>query len=133
MEASVATLDEVRWQLGDTATWGERSERVVTRELTYSDGDRVRIVVRKRGWRYDLDDRGDAVAKARALGAQTDGTERGWLELAEAIVAEEGFNVNRSGVVFVPAVEGRDLAELAFRLAECAYAVHVALLESAQD
>ena len=128
MEASVAVLDEVRWQLGETATWGERSERVVTRELTYADGERVRIVVRKRGWRYDLDDRGDAVAKATALGAPRD-----WLEVAEAIVAEEGFNVNRSGVVFVPAVEGRDIARLAFRLSDCAYAVHAALLELAQD
>ena len=121
-------LDEVRWQLGETASWGERSERVVTRELTYADGERVRIVVRKRGWRYDLDDRGDAVAKAAALGVPRD-----WLERAEAVVAEEGFNVNRSGVVFVPAVEGRDLADLAFRLADCAYAVHMALLESTQD
>jgi hypothetical protein len=128
MEASAATLDDVRARLGDAAEWGDTGERVVTRDLTYGDGDLVEIVVRKRGWRYDLDDRGDAVAKARALGAG-----HGWLELAERLVAKEGFNVNRSGVVGVPAVEGRDIAQLAFRLSGCAYAVHSVLLESAQD
>jgi hypothetical protein len=37
--------------------------------------------------------------------------------------------VNRRGVVFVPAVEGRDLAWLASRVAECSRAVYGALLE----
>ncbi|MGH3134813.1 MAG: hypothetical protein ACRDNY_13925 [Gaiellaceae bacterium] len=48
-------------------------------------------------------------------------------------VAWEGFNANRWGIVVVPAVEGRDLAQLALRLDDCAYAVHVALLESGED
>ncbi|HEX2110554.1 MAG TPA: hypothetical protein VHF67_03280 [Gaiellaceae bacterium] len=54
---------------------------------------------------------------------------RGWLETAEHVVAREGMNVNRRGVVFVSAVEGRDLAALAARLAETSLAVHAALLD----
>jgi hypothetical protein len=44
----------------------------------------------------------------------------GWLAVAERVVAEEGMNVNRAGVVFVPAVErpDRDLAAPALRLGE---------------
>lgn len=91
--------------------------------LAYADGDRVRIRVRKRGWRHGLDDRGEAVAKTRAVGAPV-----GWLELA---VAVEGFNVNRRGVVFVDVVAGRDLVDLVLRLTECAYAVHAELVGSA--
>jgi hypothetical protein len=45
------------------------------------------------------------------------------------VVAEEGFNVNRRGVVFVPVIEGRDIDELASRLAETSVAVYAALLE----
>jgi hypothetical protein len=41
----------------------------------------------------------------------------------------EGFNVNRRGALFVPAVEGRDIAMLALRLAETAGTVYLALLE----
>ncbi|HEX2109994.1 MAG TPA: hypothetical protein VHF67_00445 [Gaiellaceae bacterium] len=37
--------------------------------------------------------------------------------------------MNRRGVVFVSAVEGRDLAALAARLAETSLAVHAALLD----
>ena len=55
---------------------------------------------------------------------------RGWLPVAEALVAEEGFNVNRRGVVFVPAMEGRDLATLAARLAATSLAVYQELLEA---
>jgi hypothetical protein len=44
-------------------------------------------------------------------------------------VAEEGFNVNRAGVVFVPGFEGRDLAMLALRLADTSRAVYAELLE----
>ena len=41
------------------------------------------------------------------------------------------LNVNRRGVVFVPAVEGGlDLAWLAYRLTRCSYAVHAELLET---
>jgi hypothetical protein len=39
------------------------------------------------------------------------------------------MNVDRSGNVFVPAVEGRDLQDLVVRLADASRAVHEALLE----
>lgn len=99
--------------------WAESEERVV-------EAGAFPIHVRKRGIRYDLDDAGEAVARARRLGAP-----HGWLGIAEGVVAAEGFNVNRQGVVFVPAVEGRDIATLAARLGDCAERVHAALLDSA--
>jgi hypothetical protein len=89
---------------------------------SYGDGEPVRISIRQRGRRIDLDDGGRAVEKAGAAG-------RGWLEVAERVVADEGFNVNRRGVVFVPVVEGRDVDELAERLAGTAVDVYAALLE----
>ncbi len=101
--------------------WAEREERTV-------EAGAFPITVRKRGNRYDLDDGGKAIAKARALGVPTD-----WLPIAEDVVAREGFNVNRRGVIFVPVVEGRDLASLSVRLAECAEFVHAALLDAAQS
>ena len=100
------------------APWKESEERVV-------DVGPFPIAVRKRGPRYYIEDRGEAVARARALGATSD-----WLPIAEQVVAEEGFNVNRRGVVFVPVVEGRDLGELVVRLGESVEAVHAALVET---
>ncbi len=41
----------------------------------------------------------------------------------------EGFNVNRRGVIFVPAGAGSDIATLVARLAVLSRTVHVALLE----
>lgn len=99
--------------------WAESEERTV-------ETGAFAITVRKRGNRYDLDDGGEAIAKARALRVPTD-----WLPIAEDVVAREGFNVNRRGVVFVPVVEGRDLASISVRLAECAESVHAALLDAA--
>jgi hypothetical protein len=104
------------------AAWGETGESVLDTGLTYGDGKPVRIRVRKRGHRYDIDDDGAAWSKAGASG-------RTALEAAERVVAADGFNVNRRGVVFVPAVEGRDIARLAERLAECSLAVYAELLE----
>jgi hypothetical protein len=98
------------------------SERVVEPGPAYGDGEPVRIRIRRRGHRYDLDDDGAAWAKAGASG-------RAALEAAEQVVVQEGFNVNRTGVVFVPAVEGRDIDALATRLADCSLAVYSELLE----
>jgi len=108
-------VESVRVQL--RGPWEDGEERTVV-------AGAIAISVRKRGHRYDLDDRGDAVAQASARGARRD-----WLRTAEDVVAREGFNVNRRGVVFVGAVEGRDLARLAVRLADCAESVRAALLE----
>jgi hypothetical protein len=101
--------------------WGDGGAAVLETGYAFGDGAPVAVHVRKRGSRYDLHDEGAAVRKA--------GRPRGWLELVEDVVAEAGFNVNRAGVVFVPVVEGRDLAAIAARLAACALDVHAALLE----
>ena len=88
----------------------------------YDGAEPVRIHMRTRGRRIDLDDGGRAVEKAGGGG-------RNWLTVAERVVAAEGFNVNRRGVVFVPVVAGRELDELAERLAATSVDVYAALLE----
>jgi hypothetical protein len=118
-------VDEMRQALETAcARWGDTGAIRLSSGLSYREGNPVMIEVRKRGHRYDLSDEGAAVQQARV---------RGWLPVAEAVVAEEGFNVNRGGVVFVPAVEGRDLAALAARLAETSLAVYQELLEADSD
>jgi hypothetical protein len=118
------SLEAIRSELEAARTsWRETGEAALTTGGSYTEGEPVRIFVRKRGRRYDLDDRGAAARLA--------GRPRGWLEVAERAVAEEGFNVNRAGVVFVPVVEGRDLAELALRLGRASRAVYDELLELA--
>jgi hypothetical protein len=62
--------------------------------------------------------------RLNSRGSRADGS-----QVAERVVAEEGFNVNRAGVVFVPVVEGRDLSLLALRLADTSRAVFAELLE----
>lgn len=96
----------------------ERGEAVVDSGLAYGDGEPVEILVRKRLHRYLLSDCGRAVAKA--------GKPEGWREVAER--AALPMNVDRSGNVFVGAVEGRDLRSLLVRLADASRAVHEALL-----
>ena len=89
--------------------------------LTYVDGEPVRVSVRRRAHRVDIDDGGEGVERA--------GRPPGWHPVAEAVVERHNLNVNRRGVVFVPAVIGRDIDQLARRVAEASYAVHAALLE----
>jgi hypothetical protein len=101
--------------------WADHGEVTLDAGVDYTDGKPVRIRVRKRLHRYDFDDEGGAVALA--------GKPSGWHEMAERVVAREGFNVNRAGVVFVQAVESRPLAALAVRLAYCSAAVFATLLE----
>jgi hypothetical protein len=103
------------------ATWDERGEALVETGAAFLPGEPIRVFIRERGRNYDLDDRGRAVALA--------GTSNGWLSVARCFVAEEGFNVNRAGVVFVPAFEGRDLASLALRLADTSHAVFTELVD----
>jgi hypothetical protein len=107
----------------EVSGWVEEGEAVVETGGEYRPGEPVRVHVRKRGRRWDIDDRGRAVE----LAARPDG----WLPAAERVVDEEGMNVNRSGVVFVPAVErpDRDLARIALRLGETSHAVYAQLLE----
>jgi hypothetical protein len=101
----------------------ERGRVVIDSGLRYTEGEPVRVFVRKRLHRYDLSDEGAAVRLA--------GRPPGWLDVAERVVTDEFWlNVNRRGVVFVPAVEGgMDRAWLARRVAEASRAVYQALLE----
>lgn len=98
-------------------------ERIVEPGGDYFAGRPIQIRIRRRGHRVDLDDVGAAVDLA--------GRPPGWLAAAERVVAELGMNVNRAGVVFVPTFVGRDIDDLARRLAETSRAVYVELLELA--
>src|SRR5256885_13443761 len=82
---------------------------VIDTGLSYRLDSPVQIRVRHRDRRYDLDDDGAAVSLA--------GKRYGWLSEASRVVAAQGFNVNRRGVVFVPAVEGRGIGKPARRVA----------------
>jgi hypothetical protein len=102
--------------------WGERDKLVLESGDTYREGEPVRVRVRRRDHRYAVDDDGGA---ARLAGASP-----GWLAEAERVVDDFALNVNRRGIVFVPAVEGgMDLAWLAGRVAECSLALYGALLD----
>jgi hypothetical protein len=96
-----------------------RSGLVRETGLTYAPGRPIRVSVRRRGVRYDIDDMGGAVAFA--------GRPLGWLEAAERAVEALGWNVNRDGVVSVQAVEGRDIDALVRRTGEASAAVLEAL------
>jgi hypothetical protein len=117
VETTEQRLESIREQLA--SPWTEHEERVVETAA-------IPIAVEKRGHWYHLKDRGEAIARARTLGAPGD-----WLAIAERVVAEEGFNVNRSGVVFVSVTEGRDVANILLRVSDCAERVQAALLDAA--
>jgi len=99
---------------------------VVRRTGLYYVRDRpVGIRVRHRANRYDIDDRGEAV--------RISGKPPGWLAAAETAVAALGWNVSRQGVVFVGAVEGRDIDALVARTGEVSVAVLEAVLQLEDD
>ena len=114
-------IDSIRAELDRGLAGRESATVVVATALEYTPGEPIRVRVRKRGHRYDLDDDGRAVALV--------GRPRGWLEVADEVVAETGLNVNRAGVVLVSAVEGRDLAALLVKVAEASRAAYAELLE----
>jgi hypothetical protein len=114
------SLARLRAALAEGLAGGQEQATVVLEtEETYG-AEPVRVTVRKRGRRYRLGDGGRAVELA--------GRPEGWLAAAERVVAQTGLNVNRRGEVFVPAVEGRDLASLARRVAITSRDVLSALL-----
>lgn len=115
------SLEAIRAELEGALAGREEAEVTVTSEFAYAPEEPIPVRVRKRGHRYDLDD----LARATELA----GRRPGWLEVADEVVAEGGLNVNRAGVVFVSAVEGRDLAALAHKAAEASRAVYAELLE----
>jgi hypothetical protein len=102
-------------------TWREGEVVVVQTGLQYRPGEEVEIEVRKRGWRFDISDRGRAVAAADSPA--------GWQQVAERVVDAHALNVNRRGVVFVQSNEPRR-ESLARRVAECSVALYQELLEN---
>ena len=95
--------------LGTRVLGGEAGEATLDTGQSYLEGEPIRIFIRKRGRRYDLDDRGRATLAGEPRRMVSGRRAR--------VILEDGFNVNRAGVVFVPAVE-RDLARLMLRLAD---------------
>jgi hypothetical protein len=80
----------------------------------------VLVRVRCRGGRCEIDDRGWAV--------ETAGRPPGWLEAAERTVAELGWNVARTGTVFVTVAADRGIEDLVRRTADAALAVRDTIL-----
>jgi hypothetical protein len=100
----------------------ERDEVVVDSGLAYTEGEPALVRIRRRGRRYELWDDGRALELA--------GRPAGWRECATAVVDAHDLNATRTGVVFVPAVEGGvDRDWLARRVAETSVALYDALLE----
>src|ERR1700749_1220168 len=99
------------------AGWGEhRAETVAT-----PPEEPVTVRVRKRGIRYDISDDGRALALA--------GKPRGWHAVVERLGREQGMNVARDGRVWVLVTQGRDLDDLAARIAELSAEVYDAVLD----
>jgi hypothetical protein len=108
-------------EIGPEQENGERAEVVRVTALSYMPRHPIRIRVRRRERRYDIDDMGEAVALA--------GRGAGWREAAEEAVRTLGWNINRDGVVLMQAVEGRDIDDLVRRTAEASLAVFEGVLE----
>lgn len=103
-------------------TTAERDEVIIDTGLAYTENEPVLVAVRRRGRRYDLRDDGRALELA--------GRPAGWSEAAAAAVEAFDLNLTRSGIVFVPAVEGGiDRDWLARRVAEASLAVYDAVLD----
>ena len=96
-------------------------EQLIDTELRYLPDVPVHVSIRRRGAKYDIDDRGEAVRLA--------GKPQGWLEIARDVVAEDALNVNRAGVVFVSTFREASVEPLAQRIGETSKAVFDALLE----
>jgi hypothetical protein len=103
------------------AGWGEHGAETVESDLAYVPGEPVTVIVRKRTIRYDIGDDGRAIALA--------GKPPGWRQVAERLCAEQGMNLARDGRVWVAVTQGRDLDELAARIAELSAEVYDALLD----
>lgn len=110
--------DELSAELEDAAA---RTGILRVTSLSYMPGRPVRISIRRREHRYDIDDLGTAVAIA--------GRPPGWRAAAQRAVNALGWNINRDGVVFMQAVEGRDIDALIQRTAEASLTVFQTIVE----
>src|SRR5690348_8463794 len=98
-----------------------RTGEVRDTELAYMPGRPVRISVRRRSHRYDIDDMGVAV--------ELSGRPPGWRAAAERTVREMDRNINRDGVVQMQTLEGRDVDWFVRRTGEVSLAVLQAILD----
>jgi hypothetical protein len=112
---------ELRLARVDTPVWIDGEDVVVPTDLVYGPDEPVEVVVRKRGWRFDISDGARAVELA--------GRPNGWRDVAQQVVVDTYWiNVNRRGVVFVQSTEGR-LEWLVGRVAECSRTLYEELLD----
>lgn len=112
----------VRSVLDEESPEAGPAELEVETDLRYPDGSPVVIHVRRREARFLLTDHGEAVVRS--------GRPAGWMDAAERAVRRMGMNVSpTTGAVFVPAAGGRDLDDLALRLARASLDVMEALVE----
>lgn len=98
----------------------ESEERRATGQ-SYGSAEPVHVRVRRRGDKLTIDDDGSAVRLA--------GRPEGWHERAESVVREVGLNVNRRGVIFVPAVGEERCDRLVDLVADTSVRVYDALLD----
>jgi len=110
-------MEQVLAELGNR----EQGEVVLETALSYGTSEPVRVRVRKRGNRYDIDDDANAV--------RLSGKPQGWLEVAEGLMVAHGLNVNRRGAVHVPVHVGRDIAALVLSVADTSLTLYSALIE----
>jgi hypothetical protein len=118
-EQGFRTWGELKQAQESGPVWLEGKDVRVSTGLRYG-ADVAEVIVRKRGWRFDISDDGCAVELA--------GRPAGWPRIAEQVVEAFALNVNRRGVVFVQATEGRR-DRLVTRVAECSVALYEELLE----
>jgi hypothetical protein len=103
------------------AELGERGATTFDSDLSYLPGEPVRVHLRKRDTRCELSDEGRAIALA--------GRPPGWRAAAQRVVDEAALNLARDGRIFVAINMGRDLDELAARVAATSADVYDAVLD----
>ena len=119
-EHGFRTWQDLRHALESLPVWIDGEDVTVATGLLYAPSEPVEVVVRKRGWRFDVSDAGTAVELA--------GRPHGWATVAGRVAHAFAINVNRRGVVFVQSNEGR-LESLIARVAECSAALYEELLD----
>jgi hypothetical protein len=119
-EQGFRTWQELKHALESRAAWVDGEDVAISTDLRYGPDEPVDVVVRRRGWKFDVSDAGRAVELA--------GRPSGWPEVARGVVDAFALNVNRRGVVFVQSNERR-LEMLIARVAECSVALYQELLD----
>jgi hypothetical protein len=99
----------------------DRGEVEVRTGFDYGPDGPVVLRVRKRDGRYEMDDAGAAV--------RLTGHPDGWQDVAAGLVTAHGLSINPDGVVFVLAIEHRDVDALTLSVADTSLALYSALRE----